>query len=214
MDIERILESMAKMVGEDVSTLEWISQRRDPFQVLISTIISSRTKDEITREASKRLFGRYKDAYELSQADERDIERLIKPAGFYRVKARRIKEVAQMIVKNFGGKVPSSIEDLLTLPSVGRKTANCVLVYGFGKPAIPVDTHVHRIANRLGLVDSKVPEETEYQLMEKVKREYWIQINELFVKFGQRICQPIKPRCDICSLTSICKWYRSKGKSE
>ncbi|MCX8191783.1 MAG: endonuclease III, partial [Nitrososphaerales archaeon] len=125
-----------------------------------------------------------------------------------------IKEVAQMIVKNFGGKVPSSIEDLLTLPSVGRKTANCVLVYGFGKPAIPVDTHVHRIANRLGLVNSKTPGETEYQLMEKVKREYWIQINELFVKFGQRICQPIKPRCDICSLTSICKWYRSKGKSE
>ncbi len=212
MDIKKVLKGIAEMIGEKISALEWVSQKRDPFQVLISTIISSRTKDEVTRRASEKLFSVYKNAYELSQANESKIEELIKPAGFYRVKAKRIKGVAQLIVKNFNGKVPNNIDDLLKLPSVGRKTANCVLVYGFGESAIPVDTHVHRIANRLGLVESKTPEETEHQLRERVEKKYWIHINELFVKFGQRICKPIKPKCDICKLKSACKWYEINKK--
>jgi endonuclease-3 len=124
------------------------------------------------------------------------------------MKTRNVIRVAKQIVTEFGGEVPDDLESLLTLHAVGRKTANCVLVYAFNKPAIPVDTHVHRIANRLGLVKTKTPEETELELMKTVPKKYWLELNELFVRFGQTTCKPVGPRCDICTLTAGCGYYR------
>jgi endonuclease III len=124
------------------------------------------------------------------------------------MKAKSIIKVAKMLVKDFGGEVPSEMEALMSLPSVGRKTANCVLVYGFDVPAIPVDTHVHRISNRLGLVETKTPEETEAELVREVPRRYWLRLNDLFVRFGQTTCKPIGPRCGVCTLRAGCRYYR------
>lgn len=176
----------------------------DPFKVLIATILSQRTRDENTEKASRALFREYSTARKLARAPLKSIEKLVKPSGFYRVKAKRVREVARMLVENYGGKVPADITELLSLPGVGRKTANCVLVYGFGKKAIPVDTHVHRISNRLGLVETRTPGETEKALEELVPRRHWMNINHFFVRFGQNICRPIKPRCIECSIDSVC----------
>lgn len=179
----------------------------EPFKILIGTILSHRTRDENTRIAVEKLFSAYHDVYELSKADPEKVKHLIRPAGFYRVKANRIVEVARILVGKYGGRVPDTLEQLLELPSVGRKTANCVLVYAFGKPAIPVDTHVHRISNRLGLVQTKTPEETEQELVKLVDRKYWFSLNELFVRFGQNICRPVAPLCHKCTLTERCPEY-------
>ncbi len=184
---------------------------RDPLRILIGTILSARTRDENTRVAVRNLFSRFNDAKELADASVDEIEQLIRPAGFYRVKARRIKEIARIIAYEYDGRVPDTLEGLLRLPGVGRKTANCVLVYAFDKPAIPVDTHVHRIANRLGLVSSKSAEETEYMLMEKVDISYWKRINDTFVMFGQNVCRPIAPLCSICMLKDTCRYYMERN---
>ena len=179
----------------------------DPYKILIGTILSSRTRDETTAQVIKMLFSEFKNPDELSRADLKDIKKLIQKIGFYNVKATRIKEVSKILVEKYNSKVPSNLEDLLTFPGVGRKTANCVLVYGFRKPAIPVDIHVHRISNRIGIVNTKKPEETEIDLQKSIDRRYWIGINETFVTFGQNICLPIKPKCNLCQLTKICKYY-------
>ena len=181
----------------------------DPFSILIGTILSARTKDENTTKVVKKLFSRYRTPKALANAKVWDVEKLIKSIGFYHVKAKRIIEVARIIHSQYKGNVPENFEKLLELPGVGRKTANCVLVYAFDKPAIPVDTHVHRISNRLGLVDTKTPEETEFELMEKIPKKYWLQINETFVMYGQNICKPISPRCDVCKIRQICKYYKT-----
>lgn len=141
-----------------------------PFSILIGTILSARTKDEATTKAVKILFSKYKNSKQLANAKTKDIEKIIKSIGFFRVKSKRIIEVAKIITTKYKGKVPNNLEELIKLPGVGRKTANCVLVYAFEKPAIPVDIHVHRISNRLGLVKTKNPEETEQELMKKSKR--------------------------------------------
>jgi len=180
----------------------------DPFRVLIGTVLSHRTRDESTSRATERLFSVYRTPQELADADPERVKELIRSVGFYNVKARNVIRVAKQVVSEFGGKVPDEMESLLTLHAVGRKTANCVLVYGFNKPAIPVDTHVHRIANRLGLVRTKTPEETELALTDSVPRRYWLELNELFVRFGQTTCKPIGPRCDVCTLTRECRYYR------
>ncbi|MCP8322633.1 MAG: endonuclease III [Candidatus Methylarchaceae archaeon HK02M2] len=184
------------------------SSIRDPFKILIATILSQRTRDENTKKAVQKLFSVYKGMKEISEADEKVIQELIRNAGFYRVKAKKIKEVSKILMERFNGKVPSDFENLISLPSVGRKTANCVLVYGFGKAAIPVDTHVHRITNRLGIVHTKSPEETELELMEIIDKKYWLEFNELLVKFGQSVCKPIKPRCYLCLLKHLCEYYK------
>ncbi len=183
----------------------------DPFDVLISTIISQRTRDEQTKVASVRLLTAFPTVQELACAEVADIETLIKPAGFYRVKAKKIKEVCNLLLEEYDGKVPDNIESLLMLPSVGRKTANCVLVFGFGKPAIPVDTHVHRISNRLGLVRTQTPKSTEMALQDVLPKKYWLDINHMLVRFGQRMCRPINPKCVICPVTDLCEWYGSVG---
>jgi len=189
------------------------AETEGPFSILIGTILSARTKDENTTKVVKKLFSRYKTPKALAKAKVRDVERLIKSIGFYHVKTKRIIQVASIIDSQYKGKVPENFEKLIELPGVGRKTANCVLVYAFDTPAIPVDTHVHRISNRLGLVDTKMPEETEMELRKKIPKKYWLQINDTFVMFGQNICKPISPMCDICKIKTRCNYYKSKNAS-
>ncbi|MHB8567720.1 MAG: endonuclease III domain-containing protein [Nitrososphaerales archaeon] len=181
-----------------------------PFRILVSTILSSRTRDAVTEAASARLFAKYPDSRSLSSAKRRDILRLIKPVSFYRVKSARLIEVSRIIEEKYNGRVPMKMDQLLELPGVGRKTANCVLVYGFNSPAIPVDVHVHRVSNRIGLVSTKLPEDTEMQLSDLYPKKYWLDINELFVAFGQTICKPIIPRCNICAVRPLCDYYVRK----
>ena len=177
-----------------------------PFSILIGTILSARTKDESTTKAVKVLFSKYKNPEELAKAKVKDVEKIIKSIGFYHVKSKRIIEVAKIIDKKYQGRVPEDLDTLVQLPGVGRKTANCVLVYAFEKPAIPVDIHVHRISNRLGLVETKNPEETEQELMKKIQKKYWIEINDTFVMYGQNICKPISPMCNVCKIKKSCKY--------
>jgi endonuclease-3 len=184
-----------------------------PLSILIGTILSARTRDENTSAVVKKLFSKYKSARSLAQAKLSDVEKIIKSTGFYHVKAKRVIEVASIIDSKYSGKVPDTLEELLKLPGVGRKTANCVLVYAFEKPAIPVDTHVHRISNRLGLVQTKNPEETEFELMEKIPKKYWLKINDMFVMYGQNICKPISPMCDVCQIKKECNYYKTRFAS-
>ena len=183
----------------------------DPYKILIGTILSARTRDETTTNVIKMLFSKFKSPEELSRANLKEIKELIQKIGFYNVKAARIKEVSKILVEKYNSKVPSKLEDLLSFPGVGRKTANCVLVYGFRKPAIPVDVHVHRISNRIGIVNTKKPEETEIVLQKSIDRKHWIAVNETFVVFGQNICLPIKPKCNVCRLTKLCKYYENNN---
>ena len=184
-----------------------------PFNILIGTILSARTKDENTAKVVKKLFSKYKSPQELAKAKIKNVEKIIKSIGFYHVKSKRIIDVASIISSEYKGKVPNDFEELLKLPGVGRKTANCVLVYAFDNPAIPVDTHVHRISNRLGLVQTKTPEETEFALMKKIPKKHWLEINDTFVMYGQNICKPISPMCDVCKIKNICKYYKAKNAS-
>lgn len=185
----------------------------DPFKILIATILSARSRDENTKKVVKMLFSKFRDIEEFSKADLAVMRRLIHSIGFYNVKALRIKQVARILSDKYNGSVPSNLQDLLSLPGVGRKTANCVLVYGFKKPAIPVDVHVHRVSNRLGIVKTKKPEETELKLYDIFDKKYWTQVNDTFVVYGQNICLPIKPRCSFCKLRKDCKFYKNSRSS-
>jgi endonuclease-3 len=217
MHIKETLSKIKEMNNAscDYTALKDISEDNptDPFRVLIGTILSQRTRDENTRRATRDLFSHYKNAKELSKGRINVIEKLIKQSGFYHVKARRIRDVAKIIVEKYHGEVPDDINSLLSMPSVGRKTANCVLVYAFNKPAIPVDTHVHRISNRLGIVETRKPEETEVSLRESIDQEFWLELNDLFVKFGQRICTPISPKCKTCKLRNGCTYHLEKKEN-
>ncbi len=210
-----MIETMNSVGPPRMTTLNELheAETEGPFSILIGTILSARTKDENTTKVVKKLFSRYKTPKALARAKVRDVERLIKSIGFYHVKTKRIIQVASIIDSQYKGKVPENFEKLIELPGVGRKTANCVLVYAFDTPAIPVDTHVHRISNRLGLVDTKMPEETEMELRKKIPKKYWLQINDTFVMYGQNICKPISPMCDICKIRTKCNYYKSKNAS-
>ncbi len=177
---------------------------RSPFKVLISCIISLRTKDEVTAAASARLFGRAATAREMQSLAVEEIVDLIYPAGFYRTKAEQIRAIAQRLMSEYGGAVPDELDELLDFKGVGRKTANLVLTLGFGKPGICVDTHVHRICNRWGYVATRSPEATEMALRAILPQEYWIEINDLLVAFGQNHCHPVSPRCSTCRLAALC----------
>jgi endonuclease-3 len=196
---------------DDPTALQEISDSTDgdPFRVLIATVLSHRTKDPVTALASSRLFARFPNVKSLAAANIRTVAKLIKPVGFYNTKARAVKKISRILLDKYGGKVPESMDRLLELPSVGRKTANCVFVYGFKTPAIPVDTHVHRIFNRIGVVKTKTPEETEKDLTRIADRKDWLPLNEVFVKFGQLVCRPIGPHCANCPLNDRCKYYRT-----
>lgn len=177
---------------------------KDPFKVLISTILSSRTKDATTTKATNRLFAVVKSLEDLQKISQKKIEKLIYPVGFYNNKAKQLKEIPNVINKLYYGIIPQTVEELLKLPGVGRKTANLVVSVGFNKPAICVDTHVHRISNRLGYVRTKTPLETEMRLREILPKRYWITINSLLVSFGQNICFPINPKCKTCPIFNLC----------
>lgn len=193
--VEEILSKLVERYGDSYF-------RDDPYRVLITTILSQRTRDENTRKASQQLFKKFPTPESLANAELDEIEQIIKIVGFPKQKAERIREVARKVCE-MGG-VPSQLDELLNLPGVGRKTANCVLVYGFGQNAVPVDTHVHRISNRLGIVSTSTPEQTEREIMERVPKEFWVLYNIVFVRFGQDICRPLNPRCDVCPVSELC----------
>ncbi len=177
---------------------------RSPFRLLVACVISLRTKDEVTAEASRRLFEIAPTPDRLAKLEEERVARAIYPAGFYNTKAAQLKEIGRIIRDDFDDEVPASEADLLAMPGVGRKTANLVLGLGFGIPAICVDTHVHRISNRLGMVSTKTPEQTERALMQVLPRDLWVPINDLLVTFGQNRCHPTSPRCTDCPLADLC----------
>ncbi|MBN2881271.1 endonuclease III [Candidatus Woesearchaeota archaeon] len=176
----------------------------NPYMILVSTVISLRTKDEVTLKASEKLFSVAKIPNEMVKLSSSKISSIIYPAGFYKRKSEQILEMSNIIIDKYNGKVPDSISELLKLKGVGRKTANLVVSLGYGKPGICVDTHVHRISNRLGYVSTKNPEETEFALRAKLPRKYWLEYNDLLVAYGQNICKPISPKCSICKLNKIC----------
>ncbi|MFH1421100.1 MAG: endonuclease III [Planctomycetota bacterium] len=179
-----------------------------PFHSLVSTILSHRTRDEVTELVADRLLEIYPTPEKLSEATISSIRKLIRKVGFYRVKAEWLKEIAATLVRDFNSEVPDNYEDLMKLSGVGRKTAGCVLVYGFGKPAIPVDTHVHRISNRTGLVSTRTPEQTETELISLLRKKDWLPLNHAFVEHGKKTCKPIKPLCSQCLIISYCDYAK------
>lgn len=200
--VEKIREQMKDLPDPSVTLVgkRW----KSPFLVLISCIMSLRTKDETTLPASERLFALADTPSRMLKLSPAKIEREIFPVGFYKTKARTILGISRDLIDRFGGQVPADIDELLTLKGVGRKTANLVMTEGFGVPAVCVDTHVHRISNRLGYVRTKTPEETEWALREKLPRKYWISYNALLVTWGQNICRPLSPLCSHCGVARFC----------
>jgi endonuclease-3 len=202
-----VLRRLKKQVSNlSVPYLEHMVRKdRSPFRVLVSCILSLRTQDKTTSEASERLFSLAETPEDLALLPVKEIEKAIYPVGFYRVKAGNLRKIAREIVTNYNGTVPDSIEELLKLDGVGRKTANLVVTLGWNRPGICVDTHVHRITNRWGYVKTKTPEETEFALREKLPRRYWKEINGLLVAFGQGICKPVSPLCSRCCIYEYCQ---------
>ncbi|MBI5099866.1 MAG: endonuclease III [Nitrospirae bacterium] len=207
--IHKLWPLLKKQVkGLDVPWLENMANQslhRDPFKVLISCILSLRTQDKTTGIASERLFKLAPDVKIMSKLPVKTIEKAIYPVGFYKVKAQRIKELCNLLIKEYNAKVPDDLDELLKLKGVGRKTANLVITLGYKKPGICVDTHVHRITNRWGYVKTKTPEQTEFALREKLPEKYWLEINGLLVAFGQGICRPISPMCSRCDINRYCE---------
>jgi len=204
MNYGEIFDEIENAIVGEAHLDQLAKKRNDPFKILISTILSARTRDSSTEEVTKKLFSRYKTPQDISNANIEILEELVHKSGFYKVKAARIKEVSRIISEDYMGKVPRDFNELVSLPGVGAKTANCVLVYAFKIPAIPVDTHVHRIPNRLGWIKTTKPEQTEKILKEILPKSQWIRVNRLFVRFGQEVCLPIHPKCDSCPLNAIC----------
>ena len=185
----------------------------NPYKVLFATIISQRNKDELTEKVSAKLFKKYPTIRDLATAKPKEVSKTIYPSGFYNVKGRFMVAAAKEIVEKYSAKIPNNLDALTGLPGVGRKTANCVLVYGYGQPEIVVDTHVHRISQRLGWIQSKNPTETESKLAKVVPKKYWKTINTLFVKHGKTLCLPVGPRCWDCPVLLYCPFGNSRVKS-
>ncbi len=205
-EIDQIVRSLRRSRRQwDPTAVGTLARRtRDPFRVLVSCLISLRTKDEVTGEASARLFRLARTPHALGSLPASRIADAIYPAGFYRTKARTIRELSRSLITEHGGRVPDTLEALLALNGVGRKTANLVLTLGFGKPGICVDTHVHRINNRLGIVHTRTPEQTEFALRKILPHRYWISYNDLLVRFGQNVCAPVSPLCSRCPVSTYC----------
>lgn len=183
----------------------YAQNERNPFHILISTVLSLRTKDKATFEASERLLSKADTPFEMIKLTNKEIEELIYPVGFYRVKAENILSISHALINKYKGNVPDDIDLLLKLKGVGRKTANLVLSHGFKKAAICVDIHVHRISNRWAYVKTKTPEETEIVLRKILPKEYWLEINDLLVTYGQNLCLPVSPKCSLCRLSNFCE---------
>lgn len=209
-DIASVTRILKKHRNEFVTpALTEIAERSsDPFKVLISCILSLRTRDETTAKVSERLYKIADDPYRMAKLSTRQIAAAIKSVNYYKTKARVIKGICERLIKEYNGKVPDDMDALLAFKGIGRKTANIVMVYGFNKHGIPVDTHVHRVSNRLGWVDTKAPEKTEQALRALLPKRYWLDLNDLFVQFGQNICLPRNPKCGACPVSAFCKYYR------
>ncbi len=204
MSYSAILDKIEIQLEGEAHLDELARNKQDPFKILISTILSARTRDANTKIATEKLFAKYNTPRSIAEANIEEIEQRVKSSGFYKVKAARIKEVSKVLIEKYNSKVPDGYEDLMSLPGVGSKTANCVLVYAFKIPAIPVDVHINRIVNRLGWVKTKTPEKTEQALKEIIPKDLWLNLNRLLVRFGQQICTPIRPKCEICLINDIC----------
>ncbi len=210
MEIERILDIMEKEAMRRNAPVYALKKKTgDPFRVLVAGILSTRTRDEQTVAVAERLFERADNFSEIRKMRIEDLEQLLRGVGFYRNKARILKEIAEILD---GKEIPSTMEELLKLPGVGRKVANIVLSEAFGEKAIAVDTHVHRISNRLGIVSTKTPEETEKELKRKIPKRYWRRINRAFVGYGQTVCKPVNPLCNECRLALYCRYYLENRK--
>jgi endonuclease-3 len=205
--LDKVLTILQKESGNwHVPIVTLVAQRSlDPFQILISTLLSLRTKDETTTAASNRLFSVAATPNKLLELSKEKIQTLIYPVGFYKRKSENILKVCRIILDNYRGKVPDDLDLLLELPGVGRKTANLVITLGFGKPGICVDTHVHRITNRFGYVRTRHPDETEMKLREILLKKWWIPINDILVAFGQELCKPVSPFCSRCKVKNYCE---------
>lgn len=204
--VSRTLSRIRRLVrNERVPSVTRVSLRRDPFRVLVATILSLRTKDQTTEAAAERLFAIADTPAAILRLPVRRIERLIYPVGFYRTKARRLRELSRTLLDDHGGRVPTDLEDLLRLRGVGRKTANLVLTLGHDLPGICVDVHVHRITNRWGYLRTRTPEQTELALREVLPRRHWKEINDLLVTFGQTVCRPVSPWCSRCPVHADCR---------
>jgi len=206
INIEKVASLIRQKVAEFRQPIvtQMANESSDPFLVLIATLLSLRTRDEQTRDAANRLFAKASTPLTMVELSEETIASTIYPVGFYRTKARTILLVCRILIERYNGQVPSDLDRLLELPGVGRKTANLVVTRGFNLPGICVDTHVHRISNRLGFVTTKTPEETEMVLRHKLPQSLWIEYNDLLVAFGQNLCAPISPRCSICPIFDHC----------
>jgi len=202
-DIVTILKRENKKYIVPIVTI--VSMTKSPFMVLISCILSLRTKDKVTAEASNRLFKLADNPQKMLGLSIKNIEKAIYPVGFYKTKAKRIKEICRVLLDDYEGVVPNEIDELLKLNGVGRKTANLTVTLGYGKLGICVDTHVHRISNRLGLVKTKTPEQTEFALRKKLPQKHWLFYNDLLVTYGQNLCVPISPWCSKCKIFKHCK---------
>ena len=208
--IDKIMSLLKNTLNEIdfplISRKEWNEIQKNPFTVLISCLLSLRTKDEVTEVASIRLFKKYHTPYDMIKATEEELQQLIFPVGFYKVKSKRIKEISKILIDQYDGEVPNDFHALLSLKGVGRKTANIVMVYGFkNNNYLPIDTHCHRIPNRLGWIETNTPTETEEELKKILPKKYWFDFNHLFVLFGQQICTPISPYCSKCPIEKYCK---------
>ncbi|SHK44821.1 endonuclease III domain-containing protein [Thermocrinis minervae] len=207
--VEILKEEFPKWKAPIVSLLAY--KTKSPFCTLVCALLSTRTRDETTAQVCEKFTQKVKSPQDILNMPLEELERLIYPVGFYRNKARQLKELARQLIDNYSGKVPDSLEELLKLKGVGRKVANLVLAEGYQRPAICVDTHVHRISNRLGIVKTKDPYQTEIELMKVLPVEYWRDFNKLLVAFGQTICKPTKPKCEECPVRDLCEYYKSKS---
>lgn len=208
INLEAVIRILKKETSQfNLPSVSEISRQfnKNPFLVLISCLLSLRTQDKTTSLASFKLFALARTPLEMLKLEVSQIEKAIYPVGFYRVKAKRVKEICRILIDTFSSRVPDTLDELLSLKGVGRKTANLVLTEGFGKLGICVDTHVHRITNRLGLCKTKTPKETEFSLRNKLPKRYWMEYNTLLVAWGQNICKPVSPLCADCAIKKYCR---------
>lgn len=204
------IRKMAAMIKEQ--SPEHYFEFKDPFWIMITTILSHRTKDEVSNLAGRNLHEKYHSAYNLSKASEEEVSKLISKVGFANVKAKRVIGAAQIVINDFEGRVPNDIDLLMKIPGIGRKTANVILSDAFAIPSIAVDTHVHRISNRIGLCNTTKPDNTEECLKKVIPQDLWLGFNPTLVEFGKTICKPITPRCSVCNITEYCNYFKKNQK--
>ncbi|MBR9689697.1 MAG: endonuclease III [Candidatus Altiarchaeota archaeon] len=203
INIQNLAETL-KSAESSLKTQGYVQKLRSPFRILISTILSARTKDEVTEKVSNSLFSEISTVQDLNNLNELKLQKIIRPIGFYKTKARMLKATAKQLIEEYNGKVPETIDELVRLPGVGRKTANLVVSVAFGKPGVCVDTHVHRICNRWGLFETKTPIKTEMAIRHRIPENLWSKLNSVLVPFGKETCKPISPLCTKCPLSNQC----------